>query len=153
MKLIIPKKLIADPAKLSRALTNTMNGVQKDIKIDFAVTTQTWKEQVDFMVSSPSTWTRRVSTDNTIYAFVNDGTRAHEIRPKGRLLRFTTPFTAKTVPNQILSRSGGSGSTPAVARAVHHPGTKPRAFDKAIKDKWDRQFGTIMQRALDSEVS
>lgn len=153
MKLIIPKKLIADPAKLSRALTNAMNGVAKDIQVDFKTTAQTWTTKPDFPITSPATYERQIATDDQVYAWVNDGTKEHDIRPKGRILRFNTPFTSKTVPNQILSRSGGSGSTPAIARAVHHPGTKPRAFDKAIKAKWDTRFGPIMQRALDSEVS
>ena len=34
MKLILPKKLIADPQKLTRALTNGLNGVAKDIQTD-----------------------------------------------------------------------------------------------------------------------
>lgn len=153
MKLIIPKKLIADPAKMARALTNAMNGVAKDIQIDFKVTTQTWKHRADFSISSPATYTRRVATDDEVYGFVNDGTKAHDIRPKGRgVLRFNTPFSPKTLPNQIMSRAGSTGSTPAVARIVHHPGTTARKFDVAIREKWDKEFGVIMQRAVDSEV-
>ena len=153
MKLIIPKKLIADPARLSRALTNAMNGVAKDIQLDFRVTTQTWKHKPEFAITSPATYERQIATDDQIYAWVNDGTRAHDIAPKGGgVLRFNTPFQSKTLPNQIQSRSGSTGTTPAVARVVHHPGTKPRAFDKAIKAKWDTRFGPIMQRSIDAEV-
>lgn len=153
MKLIIPKKLIADPAKLSRALTNAMNGVAKDIQVDFKVTTQTWSHKVAFPITSPATYERVIATDDEIYGYVNDGTRAHDIAPKGGgVLRFSTPFQAKTLPNQIMSRSGSKGTTPAVARVVHHPGTTARAFDKAIHDKWEKLFPDIMQRAIDSEV-
>src|SRR4051794_16967598 len=107
MKLIIPKQLIADPAKLSRALTNALNGVAKDIQVDFKVTTQTWQHKVEFPITSPATYERQIATDDPIYGYVNDGTRAHDITPKGGgILRFQTPFTAKTVPNQILSRAG-----------------------------------------------
>lgn len=152
MKLILPKKLIADPAKLSRALTNTLNGVAKDIKLDFDVTTQTWKHRVEFPIASPSAYRRIVATDDEVYGFVNDGTRPHTIRPKGKMLRFNTPFKAKTLPNQIMSGPGSVGTNEVFSRGVQHPGTAPRKFDVAIKEKWDKEFAVIMQRAIDSEV-
>ena len=153
MKLILPKKLIADPAKLSRALTNALNGVAKDIQIDFKTTTQTWNHKPDFPISSPSTYRRIVATDDEIYGYVNDGTRAHIIQAKpGKILEFWTPFTSKTLPNKIMSRAGKVGNTINRARLVQHPGTEARKFDVAIKQKWDKEFGVIMQRAVDSEV-
>jgi len=152
MKLIIPKKLIADPQRMARALTNALNGVAKDIQADFKVTTQTWQHKVEFPIDSPAPYTRRVSTSDEVYGYVNDGTRAHRIQPHGKVLVFRTPFRAKTVPNQIMSGPGSTGGTEVFSRGVNHPGTKARNFDVAIKDKWDKQFGTIMQRAIDSEV-
>jgi hypothetical protein len=153
MKLILPKKLVADPKRLARALTNALNGVAKDIQTDFRATTQTWQHAVDFPIDSPSDYRRTVSTDDEVYGYVNDGTRPHPIAPKGGgVLRFNTPFRAKTVPGRILSGPGGAGSTEVVARAVQHPGTAPRKFDVTIKEKWEKDFPTIMQRALDSEV-
>ena len=152
MKLIIPKKLVADPQKLTRALTNALNGVAKDIQIDFAVTVQTWQHKPSFPIASPSSYRRTISTDDEVYGFVNDGTRAHVIRPKGKMLRFRTPFQSKTLPNQIMSRGGSQGSAQVFARGVNHPGTKARRFDVAIQQKWDKQFGLIMQRAIDAEL-
>jgi len=153
MKLIIPKKLIADPQKMARALTNALNGVAKDIQVDFKVTTQTWKHRADFAISNPATYTRRVATDDTIYGYVSGGTRPHRIAPKGGgMLRFNTPFKAKTVPNKIMSGPGSVGGATVFSRGVNHPGTTARNFDVAIKEKWDKQFAQIMQRAIDSEV-
>ena len=153
MKLILPKTLIADPQKMARALTNALNGVAKDISLDFSVTTQTWQHKVDFSISSPSAYRRIVATSNKIYGYVNDGTKAHDIFPKKKILVFNTPFKPKTVPNKIMSGPGSKGTNRVISkRGVHHPGTKPRAFDKAIKEKWDKEFGVIMQRAVDSEV-
>lgn len=153
MKLIIPKKLIADPKKLARALTNALNGVAKDVQIDFKTTTQSWEHKPSFPIQSPSAYRRIVSTDDEVYAFVNDGTRPHIIRPKGGgVLVFRTPFRAKTVPNQIASTAGSVGATNAIARVVNHPGTKARNFDKAIQEKWEKRFAVIMQRSIDSEV-
>ena len=152
MKLIIPKKLVADPAKLSRALTNALNGVALDIQVDFKVTTQTWQHKPSFPISSPSDYRRIIATDDEVYGFVNDGTRPHRILPKGKLLRFRTPFQSKTLPNQIMSRGGSKGTAEVFSRGVNHPGTKARRFDIAIKQKWDRQFRDIVQRAIDAEV-
>jgi hypothetical protein len=154
MKLILPKKLLADPAKMARAITNAMNGVAKDIQVDFKVTTQTFKEQVEFVIASPSAYRRTISTVNKIYAFLNDGTPEHDIFPKpGGILRFNTPFKPKTLPNRIASGPGSKGTTEVISkRGVHHPGTEARAFDKAIQAKWEKEFGVIMQRAIDSEV-
>lgn len=153
-RLILPKKLIADPAKMARALTNGLNATAKGVQTDFNVTAQTWQHKPTFAITSPTPYQREISTDDTIYAYVNEGTKPHEIRPKrpgGRLL-FTTPFRAKTVPGQIRSNQGSKGTTPVVAQVVHHPGTTARDFDKAIATKWDKQFGVIMQRSVDSEV-
>ncbi len=152
MKLILPKKLVADPVKLTRALTNALNGVAKDIQIDFKVTTQTWDHKVDFPIQQPSAYRRIVATDDEIYGYVNDGTRPHRILPKGKMLRFNTPFRPKTLPNKIMSGPGSKGTAVVFSRGVNHPGTKARKFDVAIKDKWDKEFGVIMQRAVDSEI-
>jgi len=51
-----------------------------------------------------------------------------------------------------MSRSGSQGSAQVFARGVNHPGTKARRFDVAIQQKWDREFGPIMQRAIDAEL-
>lgn len=152
MKLILPKKLVADPAKLSRALTNALNGVAKDIQVDFMVTTQTWEHKVPFLIQVLGAYRRIVATDDEIYGYVNDGTRPHRIRPKGKMLRFNTPFKPKTLPSKIMSGPGGKGTSEVFSREVNHPGTKARKFDVAIKDKWDKEFAVIMQRAVDAEV-
>lgn len=153
-RLILPRKLLADPAKLTRALVNTLNGVALDIKIDFEVTTQTWDHTPTFTIDSPNAYTRVVSTDDAVYSMLNEGTRAHDIFPKaGGILRFKTPFTSKTLPRQIMSRSGSKGTTEAISkRGVHHPGTAAREWDTTIAAKWDKKIGPIFQRAVDSEV-
>lgn len=153
MKIILPKKLIADPAKLARALTNGLNATAKGVQVDFNVTTQTWQHKPSFAIDSPTPYQRTISTDDEVYGYVNEGTRAHDIRPKGKgILRFRTPFRAKTLPNTIASSAGSLGANQVVARVVHHPGSKARAFDRTIAKKWDAQMATIMQRAIDSEV-
>lgn len=139
---------------MSRILTNAMNAQAKAVKVDFKVTTQTWDHQPDFAITSPRPYVRQVSTDDPVYSMLNKGTPAHDIAPKNAkgVLAFNAPFRPKSRPGYIGSNKGMRGNTPVIRRTVvHHPGTTARAWTKAIKTKWDREFPTQLQRAIDSE--
>lgn len=151
-KVILPKKLVADPKAMARVITNTLNATAKTIQVDFRVTTQTWSSKPSFAIEQPDPYERIIGTSGEIYTMLNDGTRAHDIRPRnGRVLRFGTPFRSKTVPHSISSGPGSKGKNTVWSRGVHHPGTKPRKWDEAIREKWDGMVGPIFQRAIDSE--
>lgn len=154
-KVILPKKLSVDPKGMARAITNTMNSTALAIKADFAVTTQTWEDKPTFAITSPTPYTREVSTGDPIYSMLNEGTKAHEILPKaGSMLVFSTPFRSKTIPKSISSGPGSKGTNKAISRhGVRHPGTTAREWDTTIADKWRKQFATIMQRSIDAEGS
>lgn len=153
-KVIIPKRLPSDPRRMAQVMTNQMNGIAQSIKVDFEVTSQTWDNPASFTIEAPRTWVRIISTDDGIYSMLNAGTRPHRILPKsGGVLRFQTPFRAKTRPNSISSGSGSVGSNEVYSRGVNHPGTEARNWDKTIAKKWRRLAGNIMQRAIDAAVS
>lgn len=151
----VPKTMLINIPKLRRAIGNALEGAAKGAKVDFDVTTRTWNTRPKFTISKPSEFERIVATDNNIYAMLNEGTKPHDIKPKrpGGVLAFRTPFRSKTIPNEIRSRKGKSGTTEAFAKVVRHPGTKARNWTRVIGKKWERQLPTIMQRAIDSEVS
>lgn len=153
--IIKPKGSVFKPQQLERAIQNTLTGVAKDIKVDFGVVTQTWQHKPNFVIDSPSQYERTIATDDEIFGMLDAGTRPHQIRPKSArgILRFTTPFQSKTLPNQIMSRAGSKGSNQVVARVVQHPGTAARNWNKVVAEKWRKQVGTIFQRALDAEAS
>lgn len=153
-KVILPKKLVSNPAGMARAITNAMNGAARDIQIDFRVTTQTWNGKPDFTIQVISQFERAIGTGHAVYKMLNEGTRAHLIYPRrSRVLVFNTPFVSKTLPRSISSRGGRKGSNQVITRGpVRHPGTQSRQWDKVIKEKWDRLFPGIMQRAIDAEV-
>lgn len=151
---ILPKKLVSDPARMARAITNALNAQALAIKVDFEVTTQTWADQPGFRIDDAGPYARIIGTDDANYARLNEGTAPHTIAPRsGRVLVFRTPFQAKTVPNSISSGPGRRGDTTVIrSGVVHHPGTKARQWDKAIAKKHRRLFRTVMQRAIDAAI-
>lgn len=150
-KAILPKKLAADPKRMARVLTNALGASAKAVQVDFKVTTQTWQHQPTFAITSPSPYVRQIATDDAVYAMLNQGTKPHVITPKrSKVLRFTGPFRPKSRPGYIGSNKGSQGSAEVFTRQVNHPGTTARAWSKAIKRKWDRQFAAQMQRAIDA---
>lgn len=150
--IIKPKSSVFKPGQTARVVQNTLTALAKDIKVDFDVTTQTWHNRPKTEIKSPSPYERTVSVDSDIYAMLDVGTKPHMIRPRrARILRFQTPFRAKTVPNQIASRGGSIGANTVFSRGVRHPGTKPRNWAKVIAAKWRKQAPIVMQRAIAAE--
>ena len=152
-QVIIPKRSVFKSAQQRRAITNAMTARAKDIKVDFDVTTQTWKTKPKTTIEGSGVDERLIKVDSDIYAMLDAGTKAHMIRPRrARVLRFMTPFRAKTVPNQIVSRAGSQGNNEVFSRGVRHPGTKPRNWAKTIAAKWRKEAPIILQRAIDAEL-
>ena len=133
---------------------NTLTAQAKAIKADFGVTTQTWQHKPKVTINAPSPYERQITVDDEVYAMLNEGTKAHDIKPKrpGGLLRFRGPFRPKTLPNEIMSQAGSRGSVTVWSRGVHHPGTAARNWDRVIAKKWRERMGDIFQRAIDSAV-
>lgn len=120
---------------LMKAVNDTLNTMDKDFK----KTTRTWKTDVQFTVNkahvSGNDIRGSVGTDNKIYGYVNDGTRAHLIVPRrAKVLRFSSGGRAKTRFRTLSSGSGGAGGATVFARAVLHPGTQAREFDIAVAE-------------------
>ena len=154
VKVFVPKSLVADPQKLTRAVANALDGAAKGAKVDFETTTATWQHTVNFTVDAPSADRRVVGTDDDIYHFVSGGTKAHPIVAHGKaLVFFGEGFRPKTRPHYIGSNKGSMGNGVVFRKRIpRHPGNKPREFDEAIAEKWKTQLAVIMQRAVDSEL-
>ena len=148
---ILPKKAFPDLLGISTVLRNAHVQVTEAAKVDFQVTTQTWNHQPHFTTTANEQG-GTVGTKDRIYGFVSKGTNPHVIRPKrARVLRFRVGGRSKTVPNKIRSRRGARGSLLVHAKRVLHPGSAPRNFDHVIKNKWDTEYPTLVQLAIDSE--
>ncbi len=155
IKLIIPSKLLVDTKGLLKAIDNGMKATAKGIAVDFKVTTQTWKHKPKFETESTGPLGYIVGTDDDIYNFVSGGTRPHIITPKnGKVLTWVgAAYRPKTAPRVIGSKKGGNDNTIVYTKIVHHPGNKARDFEFVIAEKWQKEIGTIVQRAIDAEVS
>jgi len=92
----------------------------------------------------------QIDTEDEVYTFVHEGTRAHRIEPRrARRLAYPSGYRAKTKPGQIKSTPGGSFGETRFSSGVNHPGFPGRFFSRPIQAKWDPFFRREMQRALD----
>ena len=150
-KVITPKRLQPDAFRME--ILNELRRVGAAMKHDYETTTQTWNHKPVFetKISLPQgTPGVEVSTDDEIYGYVNYGTRPHVILPKsGGPLVFRSDYTPKTAPRWIGSGAGGSSGDLVFAKAVNHPGTEARDFDKTLKEEWQPEFERAMQDAMD----
>jgi hypothetical protein len=149
---ILPK---GKKINMRRVIENTLTAQARAIKVDLALPQQTWRHKAPATIAKTGPYERTITVDDPIYVMLNDGTRAHDIKPKrpGGVLRFQGPFRPKTVPNEIRSNKGSVGGVVSWSRGVHHPGTKARNWDRVIAKKWRERLGGIFQRAIDSEVT
>jgi len=111
---------------------------------EFAKTYKTWDHKPKFnkkvkVDGRGITW--EVWTDDQIYTWVSGGTglygpkhAKYPIPKKGPgFLAFPSGYKAKTTPNLLFSKGGGSfGPMVFITGQVMHPGIEPRNFDKAV---------------------
>lgn len=142
MEVILPRRKLFDADKLGKAVENALNGVALDVQADFGTTTQTWNHQPGFNIQK-KTGERIVSTDDKIYGFVSRGTRV-------RRALMSPDFRPKT-RNRYIGSDQGAGRVLVVRRTLNRPGISAREFDVAIREKWEKEFPKILQRAIDSE--
>lgn len=148
---IVPRQLI-NVAAVRSAVVGCLDDTATAVEEDFARTTATWSHDVPFTAVVQS-WTRIVLTQEAIYNMLNKGTRPHTIAPKGRALIFQVPYSAKSTPGVIASRSGGPGGQTVYSRApVQHPGTEARGWDTTIAETYLALFPVRMQQAITGAV-
>ena len=139
--------------ELKRAIENAGNMSAKAVQVDFVSTVSTWEHKPDFTIEhtrDSGEWD--VGTNDKIYSYVSEGTRAHIIKPKnGKVLAFKRGGRPKSRVGWIGSNKGapGKGKT-IIAKIVHHPGTAARKFAETINDKWDKEWPRQIARAIKS---
>lgn len=149
-KAIKPNKLKVPG--MVEALEAEAKSAADDLELEFMLSTATWKHNVKFekiIQVGPDSVQILVDTDDEIYRYVNEGTRAHEIwAKKAPVLAFPSIFTPKSQPGRQASGSGGSGGETVFTPYVHHPGTKARRFDKTIMKTFTPKYKRRMEKAM-----
>ncbi|MFA5166645.1 MAG: hypothetical protein WC449_05170 [Candidatus Paceibacterota bacterium] len=120
---------------------------------DFQLTVRTWKNSGRLFSKTVKAGVKitrgEVLTGSKKYSYVNDGTKAHYIAPvRSRFLRFKSGYTPKTQPGNIMSRNGGSSGNYVYSKGHWVKGIQARRFDKEIKNLREKDFLTIMEKAL-----
>src|SRR5574342_267089 len=100
--------------KLARELPevaeDALLALAQEAKAEFEITTFTWSNKPDFEIE-PSGTGFTIRTDDEIYGYVDQGTRAHTIVPRrAPRLHFFTPYQAKTSPGRIGSGNARYGN-------------------------------------------
>ena len=156
MEAVLPKDLVVDIKKMDRVVNNAMDGAALGAKVDFDVTTRTFRRRPAFLIKTPKYGVRDVYTIDEIYSYLDDGTRAHVIRARrrgGRLAFYRSGFRAKTRVRYIGSNKGRSANKDfSRPESVMHPGFPAREFSIEIQKKWQKMLNKILQRAIDAEI-
>lgn len=142
-KVIFPKSVLADPRAVVRVVENALTALAYNVKVDFDVTTQTWKDRPAFTIEK-SPGKRVVATKSDIYRYVSRGTRV-------RYAVMTPDFAPKTRTGYIGSNQGKGGLAFIGKRPL--PGIKAREFEEVIGKKVQKEAPIVVQRAIDSEFN
>lgn len=149
-KAIRPSKL--NVPGMYDALEKEAKAAANDLELEFMLSTATWNHQVKFEKLAqvgPNSVQILVDTDDEIYKYVNEGTKAHDILPKtASVLAFPSVFRPKSQPNKQTSGPGFSGGPTRFSMGVHHPGTKARHFDKVIMKRFEPKYRRRMELAM-----
>lgn len=159
IKAIVPRHPVLDPKDYEQAIRSAFEISGRQFKAQMEQTVRTWNKPAQFRISpfqkTPHYFRLGVGTDNKIWGYIDKGTPTRYIVPRRKkVLRFFNPFSAKTTPGLLNSKTGLIGKTPVFAKRVKHR-IKARGFSKKIaregklkvKIEMDRAFRTIVRRA------
>lgn len=122
-----------------KALKDSVYKTASLVQRDLASTVRTWEHKVSFDITITQTandYIVTAGTDDKIYGFVDQGTKAHDIKPKrSKYLAFSSGYRAKTRVGIIGSQSGGAFGDTVIASSVHHPGFPGRMFIQRIQKR------------------
>ncbi len=147
--------------EFNRIFRNRLRRVGRQlIKEDFEPTVKMWEHEVKFNLHthltartpSPSI---EIDTDDEIWNWLDQGTKPHDIwagaytgKSQKKTLAFPSLFAPKTKPRALSSVPGMSGGPLVFTPYVHHPGTEPREWNKAIVKKRTKWFKVQMEIGL-----
>ena len=133
-----------------REFTKAATKTSKDIEKDYKKTVTKWKRKPKFtrlVQIGPNAIEVLVGTDNKIYGFVDEGTKAHIILPRKRkVLRWLGKGYDGRNPPRGKGRPKKSDYT--FAAYVFHPGFKGYHHSEKIAKMWNKKFKRRMEAAM-----
>lgn len=156
VKVTIPE-LVIDSALVRNAIQRKMETkTGPDLQKEFRKTVDGWSNPPPFNphVYHGTSLRTVVYTESERYIFVNNGTSAHRITPKGArgLLRFQPGYRAATKPGVIGSSRPSRFGEHVTSRGVYHPGVEARNFDQVIAEEYADTFVEDIQDAISMAV-
>jgi hypothetical protein len=140
-----------------KAINDELQKTSKDILFDFEATAWNWKHKVKFtreVSVGPNSADILVGTDDEIYGYVDQGTKAHVVEAKhAKMLHYWVGGTPKTQPGVMVSGAGSPGNKEIFIRK-NKKSTKTitRKFTKTIQKEWKPKFKSRMEKAMHEAV-
>ena len=84
------------------------------------------------------------------FMWIDQGTRAHPIRPKrpGGVLAFPSMYQAGSKPGNLYTNTAVSSGPTVFAKEVQHPGTEPRKWIEGLTEIGQDTFEELMSEAM-----
>ena len=152
LKPIKPKGLGDVYKRLPKAVEKGMRKAAETALRDFESTASTWTDKPSFTIEEQGNGEYLIGTNDQRWKWIDEGTRAHTIRPRGRFLKFSPGSRPKTSPGKITAGSGSRGSGVVYARVVRHPGIKARYFTRQITQRWRRGVAPFIRAELEEAI-
>lgn len=116
--------------RLTRAVVNAaIDLAAKEVKRELEASVRDWRHKPDFRIERAGDDTRRVTTDDAIFIYQDQGTRPHTIRPRRKRALFW-PGAAHPV------------------RVVRHPGVKAMRYTDKVANGIAGKLLDIMNDAI-----
>lgn len=148
---ITPKKNpFPTGGELRSAIYQAVNETADEIKKKYERSWSTWEHKPEAKVEKTGGYERRVEVTGEnakIFGYVDQGTAPHVIRVKRRrTLAFSSKFSPKSIPNNLVARNGEKGEADVFRRQVMHPGSKPRNISKKINEKSEKLLTQMLKK-------
>jgi len=166
MKVITPKLINLNG--IIPAWQKENEKIGKEMEKDFRKTTQTWTHKVQFVkeiVSASGRIGVRIYTVDTIWRYLDEGTKAHYIpvvppsqntkagKPGKGYLAWRSGYKSKTSVGTIPSVAGGASGSWVYSRKGHMvSGIQARNWVDLIYRKWERLYVMRMSNRMNEEL-
>jgi hypothetical protein len=142
---------------MTKEVERTIDAVVKPRLLTyFTRITDLWEHKVDFQARKTvrpegiTLYVYPTGPNKKLWLWTSRGTKPHIIKPKaaGYPLQFRTDYKPRTRPGYRYRGPGKAVGPWVSAYEVHHPGTKPREFEKHIRRFYQPKFRKEMENAL-----